>query len=232
MANIVVLDNVSHRQLTVKEDYLLQAQDGLGSIPIFPAELDAAHKEFSIFIRKHSDTGQFFLSALLAPDENDNVYFDHGRWRSRYIPLMARRGPFLMAKANDDDAINMCIDLDDKRVHADGERLFDEHGKPGALTERTAAILNLIHQGHQQTTVLLNALTALNLIEPININTTLSGDSGAMFSGLYSINADKLKRHDTAITALNAAGYLQHAYFIASSASNVIALLERSAIAP
>lgn len=231
MANVVLLDGVTHRGLTVKLSDQLKFQDGLGSIVLFPSELDAAHKEFPIFIRKHTETGQFFLCALLSHRSSENQFYADQKWQSRYVPLMARRGPFLMTKSTQDQPLKMCVDLDDPRVTSQGERLFDDQGKPTAFTETAASILNEIHVGHQATQQLFAALSAHELIESIAINGPAALQPADMLNGLYSVNAKKLKQlSGSALEQLNASRHLQLGYFIASSTSNLAQLLNNAAV--
>ncbi len=220
MANVTVLDGNRHRALRVRNGLRLQAYDGLGSLPIVPAELDAAHKEFPLFARKHPDTGRFLLCAIVGsqPDRNEFLS-ERGDWRTRYVPLYARRGPFLMHA--DDSGVRLCVDLDDPRVGGDGERLYDDAGQPAAYARQIASIMRTIHDGEQQTLELTSALAAQQLLEPIQI-----AHPGELLRGLYSVNPDRLKALDAAaLTALNAAGHLQAAYFLASSVGNLSALL-------
>lgn len=234
MANPVILDSATHRTLAVSTAEHFTSQDGLGSMVIFPSELDAAHKEFPIFIRKHSATGQFFLCALLSCYSTENLFYHHHTWLSRYVPLMARRGPFLMTSSDNSAAPKMCVDLEDARVtshvtvntNATLERVFDDQGKPTDFAANMASILHAIHEGHRATPPLLTALAEQRLIEAVTINVPEQRGSCDMLQGLYAINAEKLKHlSGDALGHLNRQGYLQSAYFISSSAANLAPLL-------
>ncbi|NQD36431.1 SapC family protein [Permianibacter sp. IMCC34836] len=224
MANITLLDGNRHRTLRVRTGYRLRSHDGLGLIPILPAELDAAHKEFPLFACKQTDTGRFFFCALLAATATGNAFLDpRGEWLSRYVPLLARRGPFLMH--DDGNGLKLCIDLDDPRVGGDGERLYDDAGQPTPHARHMATLMHTIHEGQQQTAALVDALTSQQLLEPIAID-----HPGEMLRGLYAINPDRLKALDaTVLSNLNRAGHLQAAYFLASSLGNLRPLLTSAA---
>ena len=224
MSQISVLDGNRHRQLRVRSGYRLHAHDGLGLIPIVPSEFDAAHKELPLFARKQADTGQFFFCAVLAAHADRNAFVDsRGDWQLRYVPLFARRGPFLMH--DDGSGLKLCVDLDDPRVGGDGERLYDDAGQPTAYARQIAAIMQAIHEGQQQTAALSAALATQRLLEPIQIH-----HPGDMLRGLYAINPERLQQLDaSALKALHGAGQLQAAYFLASAVSNLTRVLTPSA---
>ncbi len=224
MNHVAVLDGQAHKNLRVIPNYSFSPFDGLGSITLFPAELDAAHKEFPIFIRKNAHSGQFYLSALLSSRSDANHFSDGRRWLSTYVPLMARRGPFLMSK-RDEDTIHLCINLHDNRINDNGEPLFDGAGQPTQLTQHIASLLKQIHVGHQHSNELMQQLAAQHLIEPLTINGA-DIDQHDMLTGLYAVNADKLKQlpADT-LLSLNKQDHLQAAYFIASSITNLRKLM-------
>ncbi len=224
MSQITVLDGNRHRQLRVRSGYRLQAHDGLGLIPVVPAEFDAAHKELPLFARKQADTGQFFFCAVLAAHADRNVFVDaRGDWQLRYVPLFARRGPFLMH--DDGNGLKLCVDLDDPRVGGDGERLYDDNGQPASYARQAAAIMQAIHEGQPQTQILTTALTAHGLLEPIQI-----AHPGDMLRGLYAVNPDRLSALDAnAVTALHRDGHLPAAYFLASAVSNLTRVLTPAA---
>ncbi len=220
MANVTVLDGNQHRLLRVRTGMRLQPYDGLGLLTVVPAELDAAHKEFPLFARKDPDTGRFFLCAVLGVQADQNQFLDaSGGWRTRYVPVFARRGPFLMHAGS--DGVRLCVDLDDPRVGGDGERLYDDAGQPSAFARQVASTMRMIHDGEQQTASLTQALTQYQLLEPIQI-----AHPGELLRGLYAINPDRLKALDAAALAtLNQAGHLQSAYFLASAVANLAVLL-------
>ncbi|MFA0813347.1 SapC family protein [Microbulbifer epialgicus] len=219
MASITVVDNKRHRDIRVFCEPKLSPQDGLGYVQVFPSELDAAHKEYPIFLKKNSVTGRFFLAALLSSDLHKNDFLIEGKWYSRYVPLVVRRGPFIIGRSG--EVLNLCLDLDDDRVSSDGERLFDQNGEPTAMANKAISVLSLIHRGYQQSEELIEALTAESLIEPITIKPT-HGVGGANLKGLYSINPQRLRElHGETLERLNSSSFLQSAYLLASSSSNV-----------
>lgn len=219
MANIVVVDNKTHRDVRVLCQPKLCPQDGLGYIQVFLSELDSVHKEYPVFIKKNSDTGEFLLVALLSLDPDKNINLKNGRWDSKYIPMMARRGPFIIGRSG--DSLNLCVDMEDARVDGEGERLFSQDGKPSGLANKAARLLSLIHHGYQQSEKFFKMLDAESLIESLTVE-AFQGNRGANLKGLYSINPRKLRQLSRcSLERLNSAGFLQYAYFIASSASNI-----------
>ena len=223
MSNFEVLDNVQHRDLQVAQDLRLNPQDGLGYVQVFPSELDAAHKEYPVFFRKNSDTGKFFLVALLADAFTSNAYLKDSKWTANYIPLMVRRGPFLMARVGNE--LSLCLNLADERVNKPGERLFDDSGTLTPYAESISKLFSAIHQGHEQADLLVTALSEHGLIEALEINDKSPSSDGNL-SGLYSVNPKKLRQlTGDALAHLNGTGLLQLAYFIASSSANIRLLL-------
>jgi len=219
MANIVVVDNKRHRDIRVLCQPKLRPQDGLGYIQVFLSELDSVHKEYPVFIKKNHDTGELLLVALLSLGPDKNVNLKNGRWYSKYIPMMARRGPFMIGRSG--DSLNLCVDLDDCRVGREGERLFSQDGEPLELANKAARLLSLIHQGHQQSENFFKVLDDESLIESLAVE-SFQGISGSNLKGLYSINPNKLRKlSGFSLERLNSTGFLQYAYFLASSTSNI-----------
>ncbi|WP_299945021.1 SapC family protein [uncultured Microbulbifer sp.] len=219
MTNIVILDSKRNRDIKVAFEPRLTPQDGLGHIQVFPSELEAAHKEFPVFFKKHSGTGQFFLVAILSLQENGNIFSSDGSWDSRYIPLMSRRGPCMIGR--NDGSLSLCVDLNDARVGEQGQRLFDEQGFTTETAKEVARILSVIHQGKIQSDHLMDALNAESLIEPISVAYP-KGAPLCNLQGLYSINPRKLQDLQPApLQQLNRSGALRSAYLLASSAANL-----------
>ncbi|BBM02613.1 SapC family protein [Microbulbifer sp. GL-2] len=226
MASIVVVDNERHRDIRVLCQPKLCPQDGLGYIQVFPSELDSVHKEYPVFIKKNHDTGEFLLVALLSLDPDKNINLKNGRWDSKYIPMMARRGPFIIGRSG--DSLNLCVDLEDRRVGREGERLFSQDGEPLELANKAARLLSFIHQGYQENENFFKVLDAESLIESLAVE-SFQGVSGSSLKGLYSINPNKLRKlSGCSLERLNSAGFLQRAYFLASSATNIGSLFNNT----
>ena len=119
------------------------------------------------------------------------------------------------------------INLDSSRVQEDrGELLFDENGDLTPYMNEINALLGGLVNGIIQTDNFIHMLSALDLIEPIQLTVTFKDKEEKRFDGLFSINATKLAALDADnIKSLHEKGYLQACYLIMASMGNVQKLI-------
>ena len=96
MSNIELLDNVTHKDLKVITQNSAKLGDNNNDAMIFANEFVEIQREYPIFLRKDPETGQFYASAMLGLEQNENLFLHNDRWMARYIPAVVARGPFLI----------------------------------------------------------------------------------------------------------------------------------------
>ena len=227
MPTIELLNNKKHKELRLRQ-HLLTSECELGSAMIMPNEFLSIQREYPILFRKDSATGQFYPSAMLGFSQHENLFFSNNRWQSAYVPLILRRGPFLIGFQDQQHTSSfgkvpvIYVNVDDDRISTtDGEPVFTENGERTALMSSISQVLMDIHQGCEENKQMVAAFSSLNLIEPVNLSVNLDNGEDIKVTGMYTINDEKLamlRGHD--LENLHTSGFLRYAYCIVNSLDN------------
>lgn len=233
MTNIVLLDTIAHADLRVATGYAAGFGDAVNQCVVFPTEFDAVQREYAILFRRDA-AGAFYAVALLGLDRDENLFLDQGGWSARHIPVLHQRGPFLIGTVERDiDGVlqsepMLHVDLDHPRIGApDGQPLFLPHGGQSPYLDHVVTVLRAIHDGLAQRGPMFAAFEAADLIEPITLDVALDAETHYSIPDCFTIGPARLARLDAAaLDALHRAGFLQHAFFVASSLGNVATLID------
>ena len=236
MTKHVLLNNVQHQNTRVMPHFSAAYGDNIASVMVYPTEFIELQKEYPILFRQNPETKKFYATALLGLQQNENLYLDDATpsgWAARYIPANIARGPFLIGfQRNNDDTEQQTavvhIDMEHPKVNEKtGQPLFLEHGGNSPYLEHISKVLHLAHQGIGMSDVMFSAFSALDLIEPVNIEVDLDGGQKVRLTGNFTINENKLQNLPAEqLTKLNQAGFLQLAYAVVFSMTNIRKLIE------
>jgi hypothetical protein len=118
--------------------------------------------------------------------------------------------------------------MDDPRIsRTEGEPVFLPQGGNSRYLERVAATLHGIHAGMELSKAMFAAFAAHDLIEPVKVEIKLAADEQYDLLGLHTISEEKLASlQGDALVALNKAGFLQGAFLVIASLSNVKKLID------
>jgi hypothetical protein len=234
MTRHVMLNNIAHRDLRVITRHAAEFGDSVSSVLTFPTEFGDVQREYPIFFRRDSETGEFQSIALLGFQKQENLFLDENGWTASYIPAIVARGPFLIGfqeqevggEVRTEPVIH--IDLDDPRVsRTEGEPVFLPHGGNSRFIDRIATLLNAIRDGLEVSKAMFAAFAAMDLIEPVNVEINFSREEKYGLRGLYTISAEKLARLDGgSLLTLNQSGFLQGAFLVIASLGNVKKLID------
>jgi hypothetical protein len=234
MSRHVLLNNISHKDLKVSTRYSAEFGDNVHAVMTFPTEFGDIQREYPIFFRADPQSAVFQSVALLGVAKDENLFLNDHEWQASYVPGIIARGPFLIGFQ--DQEINgemrrepvIHIDLQDSRVGTpDGTRVFLEHGGNSPYLERISRILRGIHEGMAVEKAMFAAFREYELIEPVSIQIDLHDDAKYELQGFYTLSQDKIYGLDgVALEKLNRAGFLQLAYMILASHSNVTKLID------
>jgi hypothetical protein len=235
MANHVLVDNITHRDLKVKLERSTAMGDSVSCTVIFPIEFRQIQSEYLIVFAKNSDTGRFEPMALFGLSENENLYLGNGGWNASYIPLTIERQPFLIGFQNatvdgvDTQQPVVYVDADSPRIsQSEGEPVFLEHGGSSPYLEHINSVLLSVHEGHAENETFSAALADAGLLEPFSLAVELNNHSKQKVSGFYTINEEALRELSSeTLAALHSSGYLQHIYMVVASTVNFRTLISR-----
>jgi hypothetical protein len=234
MTRHVMLNNVAHKDLRVITRYGAEFGDNVGTVLTFPTEYGDVQREYPIFFRKDPQTAEFQSVALLGFQQDENLFLDETGWNAAYVPGIVARGPFLIGFQQQETggdirtAPVIHVDLDHPRISTtEGEPVFLPQGGNSRYLERIVTTLQGIHSGLAISQAMFAAFTALELIEPVNVEIKFNAEEQYNLRGLYTISEEKLARLDgDSLFKLNTAGFLQGAFLVVASLNNVKKLID------
>ncbi len=235
MAETVILDNVDHAGLRVVVAHGAAYGDAVNQLLVFPTEFRAVQREFPILFVRDPD-GAWQSVAITGLERDSNLFLNDGRWETRYVPAVQRRGPFIIGfrdAAQTDPVIS--IDLGDPRVRRagngdsnEGQAVFLPHGGRSPYLEEIIATLQVIFAGIAATVPMFTLLEELDLIEPIALQVSLSDTEHIKLEGYSTIGADRLAGLSAdALDRLNRAGHITSVIYVLASLDNIARLIER-----
>lgn len=221
MTNIVKLNTQEHRALCVHAGAAARYGDNQRFVPVIVGEFPHLAVHYPILLTKDSETGGFFIGAMLGFDEGENLFLD-ARGMETYRPLNLQRGPFFTAGGD------IAIDLDDPRVAAGGRALFAESGEPSQYLQSIMALFRDLNRGLEQTRLFVEKLVSLKLVEPVDISVAFDDGDRRTLTGLYTVNQEALRRLDDAVVLeLFRNGYLQLIHLMLASLKQVPVLAQK-----
>jgi hypothetical protein len=229
-----MLNNITHKDLRVITRHSAAYGDNVGTVLTFPTEFGDVQREYPIFFRQDPSSGDFQSIALLGFHKDENLFLDETGWNAAYVPGILARGPFLIGMgqaANDGEGRRepmIHVDLDDARVsRAEGEPVFLPQGGNTRYIERIATILRGLNDGIAVSKQMFAAFKEHNLIEPVNLEIKLTDEDQINVRGLHTISEERLRALEgDALVKLNRAGFLQGAYLVMTSLTNVKKLID------
>ena len=233
MANYKMLNNVDHGSLRVITDRGARYGDDVMFTMTFPSEMRNVQSYYPILVFKDPQEGHLYPVALLGFEEGENLFLSGSEWEAPYIPLMIRRPPFLIGFQKTSPGAEaqrvVTIDLDHPRVsESEGVPLFQPHGGNSDFLERTADMLEGIHNGNEQNKVFIEALLKHDLVESVTFDITLDDQSRNQLHGFYTLDDEKLQQLDAdALGELNRSGALLPAYMMVASMSHLRDLIAK-----
>ena len=240
MARIELLNNIAHKDLCINPLYSVELGDNVASTVTFVTEFAEVQKEYPILFRREPVSGEFQAVVLLGIQKDENLFLteeskrEPGRtgWNAAYIPAAVVRGPFTIGFQRQEDDTEarvpvIHVDMDHPKVSTEnGERVFLEQGGNSNYLNHIIEVMNLIRDGMQLSKPMFDAFEQYELIEDVSIDIELDNQEKFKISGFQTINADKLSALDgAALEQLSRPGFLQAAYFVVASLSNIKRLI-------
>jgi hypothetical protein len=234
MPQYMLLNNVAHKNMRVITRYSAEFGDNVATAMIVPTEFAHAQREYPIFFRKDPASGEFMAVVLLGLQKDENLFLDEKGWNADYVPGVIARGPFFIGfqrrdvggKAENTAVIH--VDLEHPRISTvEGEALFQPDGRNTRYLDQIADLLNGVNRGLEVTKPLFAALSAADLIEPVQLEIKVNSEEQYNLTGLHTISREKLAKLDAdTLFRLHRAGYLQAAFLISASVNNVQRLVD------
>lgn len=172
------------------------------AMPISFTEFAVAARDYPIVFASNDQGKTYAAVAVLGLANNENAYVRNGAWEQGvYVPAYVRRFPFCMArvKMNESEQQNRLICIEKSHLADDGEKLFDDAGKP---TERWTTIERLLREYEadlERTRELCAILADYQLFEPFTMQATPAGGASPInLAGMFRVKEDKLEHLNAA----------------------------------
>lgn len=202
---------------------------GTNALPIASTEFVDIAREYPIVFVDEGG-GSYHVAALLGLRDNENLFVDEkGVWQAgAYVPAFARRYPFILAGAQEQDRFVVCVDeayagLGEKN----GTALFADDGKESEYMQRIMGFLRAYHTEMLRTAEFAKRIAGLGLLEQKVITLEKNGQKQVL-RGLAVIDDARFAAlPDAEVLSLFRAGYMGWIDMHRFSMANVTRLAQR-----
>jgi hypothetical protein len=187
------------------------------AIPLTVEEFVSAHRDLPIVFSAGNDPVPL---ALMGLNEGVNTFVDeNGKITDPfYMPAYIRRYPYLLAKLSEEaQELSLCFDPTTELLgeHAEGDRLFDDEGKPTEAVQMALQFCEQFEQAGARSQAFIDELVKHDLLMDGEIAITQNDnpDVPYIYRGFRMVNEEKLRELDgETVRAWNANGMLPLIY--------------------
>ena len=242
MQKIEVLSNIAHEHLRVDARFAAELGDSVASTITYLTEFSSVQKEYPILCRKNPDTGEYQALVFFGLQKDENLFLTdidsknqrYLGWRADYVPAVIARGPFSIGIqreiVNGAEVHNPIVHVDmnhPKAVLEGGHELFLENGGYSQYLNHISKVLDTINDGIYLTKLMFDAFRKHQLLEDVVLDIEFNNQDKLKITGFETISVEKLSLlNGAALEELNKSGFLQAAYFIVASMSNIRKLID------
>lgn len=242
MQKIEVLNNIAHEHLCVNPGFSAALNDDVASTLTYITEFLYVQKEYPILCRKSPETGEYQAIVFFGFEKKENLFLSdntvanprHPGWNANYVPAVMARGAFSIGIHRE---IVNGVEVHNPMVHVDvnhpklsgeqGHKLFLDNGGNSPYLNHISRTLEIINDGIPLTRTMFEVFTKYELLEPVVLDIEFQNQDKLKIGGFETISAEKLSALGSdALVELNRSGFLQAAYFILASMSNMRRLIE------
>lgn len=219
------LDSVKHRTLCLQPQGFSFAATAT-TVPLSGSEFIEAAKYYPIVFPPEGYAPQ----ALFSLKNGRNLFVTaEGQWTVPYVPAHLRRHPFIFSRNEGNGQAIVLIDRAASSLKdGEGERLFDDSGKPSPLLSQVVAFLRAFQAEAEATAALMASLDGILVERQIEVE--IQGQAKQVLNGFRVIDVEKFSTlPDTTFLAWRRSGLLPLVYAHFASMSNVQRLAELQA---
>jgi len=226
------LNSVQHASLRIIRKYSAALGDNVMTCLAFTTEMRTLQGTYPLLLQRIEGNATPLPVALLGLENNENLFLcaSESGWTTEIIPMMMQKGPFYIAKEQDNSgAVRNVIALDERHPKLSletGENLFSDAGGHSLYLERIIALLENIEGSHPHTLEFATTLDALELITPLDFKFTLDDGSVHTLTGFYGLDEERLQSlpSDT-LHSLHQKGHLLPLFMMLASQSQISRLM-------
>lgn len=242
MEKIDVLNNITHEHLKVNATFEAALGDNVASTITCLTEFADVQKEYPILCRKDPNTNEYQAVVFFGFKKDENLFLTevdvvnqkNPGWRADYVPAVMARGPFsigIQREIENGSEIHkpvVHVDMNHPKVIGqNGQSLFLDNGGHTQYLIHISKILDTINDGIYLTKLMFDAFNKHELLVDVVLDIEFQNQEKLKIAGFQTINAEKLSQlNGDALEELNQSGFLQAAYFILASMSNISKLID------
>lgn len=234
MTNIVLLNNIEHKDLKVIAQRGSDYGDNSMCVPTCPKEFRSLQSQYPIVFGKNTSGQGYTPLVLLGLTDGENLFVEDGQWNARYLPLCAECQPFFIGQQSQPDLSGeqswvIHVDMDSPKLsYEQGISLFREHGGSSDYLMRISQVLGLIQEGISEVKPFVDLLLEYDLLEPFSAELSLKNHQTYLLQGFFTISEEKLANLPlNALKRLHDSGFLFDIYMQLASLSQIASLIER-----
>lgn len=229
-ATIKKLNNLDHATLTVIDRYGQEWGDSRMSCLAYTVEMRQLQSTYPLLFQMTPEAAHPLPIALMGFEPAENLFLDGAGWGSDVIPMMMRKGPFLIAQENDPTGgaqSVIAIDESHPKVASDGgQALFLEYGGHSDYLEQMIQLLERIESTHQHTLAFALTLNELGLVSPLEFAITLNNGDTHSLQGFFGVDEERLAALSSEdLGTLHEQGFLTPLFMMVASQSQMARLI-------
>lgn len=235
MSTLTELTPEQHGKLRVRSACRLELAEKQHVMGLKASEVSRAACSFPVFITRVESSGEYALSAMCGLETGSNLFVENEEWIGTYMPSLMQTFPlFLMATKNNDKGYTVGIDEQSSAFsEADGDRLFDDSGKPSDYVSHITRVLEAGIEEDLQTHHFLKELVERKMLKPIDLLAQYESGEVQKIQGLITVDEERLKACEPEeLKMLHTRGYLPIMHAMLMSIYQLNLLIKRQEKTP
>jgi hypothetical protein len=224
-----------HKNLRVITQRGAQYGENVGNVVVFPTEYRELQREYPIFFRKDPGGTVTCRSPCWASPKTKISISRITPGTRAIFPRSSRAGRSSSGSRRHRQTANCAshrsstsISIIRESARRKASRCSSNSGAHAPYLQEMTAVLDRIHRGLALSKDMFAAFTALDLIDPITLEVKLDANEQHNLLGYFTVNHEKLRALDAAsLAGLHRSGFLESAYLVTGSVSNVQKLVDR-----
>lgn len=171
------------------------------AVPISYTEMGVACRDYPLVFTSTDEGKTYAPVAVVGVTGGENLFLRDGTWDPEvYLPAYIRRHPFCMSRVtlNNVEQADRLICVEKSYLSDDGERMFDDDGKPLDRWQPIQRLLNEYEADLERTREMSAILAEYALLEPFSLQAKLKDGGPLNLAGMHRVTESKLEHLNAA----------------------------------
>jgi len=229
MTEVTLLDSNVHHSLHIKHMKGYPHASEMAYCPVIPNELDHVWTNFPVVFIKDNETGEFSCVALFGLSDKENLFVaENGAWMATYAPEALSIYPFSFSPSSENEGMICVVDDPNYCSKTEGERVFDDNGKPSLFLEKVKRRLGNLLAGEEEVKAHIQSLVEHRILTEVAILIKHKSGKTHRLEGLYTPDRNVMSTlKDEFVIDLHRKGTLAFASGCAVSLAHITNLVQR-----